>query len=105
MFPPCRWAATLRLGRVFVVAGHGGCRPASARLRRGDRGGSALDSLTVDGRDVTAGGSGGRPLRAYMPSGPLANGSHSVSARAGDRSGNLSEPLTWSFKVRDETRP
>jgi hypothetical protein len=40
-----------------------------------------------------------------MPSDPLANGSHSVSARAGDRSGNLSEPLTWSFKVRDETPP
>ena len=62
-------------------------------------------SLTVDGRDVTARGvlTGGR--FAYVPSDPLGYGSHSVSARAGDRSGNVSAPLTWSFQVRDETPP
>jgi hypothetical protein len=71
--------------------------------------GTGLDpaaiSLTVDGRDVTARGvlAGGR--FAYVPSDPLGYGSHSVSARAADRSGNVSVPLTWSFQVRDETPP
>ena len=61
--------------------------------------------LTVDGRDVTARGvlAGGR--FAYVPADPLGYGSHSVSARATDRSGNVSPPLTWSFQVRDETPP
>ena len=71
--------------------------------------GTGLDpaaiSLTVDGRDVTARGvlAGGR--FGYVPSDPLGFGSHSVSARATDRSGNVSAPLTWSFQVRDETPP
>src|SRR6185437_13688443 len=71
--------------------------------------GTGLDpaaiSLTVDGRDVTARGvlAGGR--FAYVPAEPLGYGSHSVSARATDRSGNVSPPLTWSFQVRDETPP
>jgi hypothetical protein len=71
--------------------------------------GTGLDpasiSLTVDGRDVTARGelAGGR--FGYVPSEPLGFGSHSVSARATDRSGNVSAPLTWSFQVRDETPP
>ena len=56
--------------------------------------GTGLDpaaiSLTVDGRDVTARGvlAGGR--FAYLPAEPLGYGSHSVSARATDRSGNVS---------------
>jgi hypothetical protein len=40
-----------------------------------------------------------------VPSDPLGFGSHSVSARATDRSGNVSAPLTWSFQVRDEIPP
>ena len=42
---------------------------------------------------------------AYVPRIRSAIGSHSVSARATDRSGNVSAPLTWSFQVRDETPP
>ena len=65
----------------------------------------ATISLTVDGRDVTARGvlSGGR--FGYVPADPLGFGTHSVTARTADRSGNVSAPLTWSFQVRDETPP
>jgi hypothetical protein len=66
---------------------------------------AAALSLALDGTDVTtrASFSGGR--LTYVPSAPLAYGTHSVTARAGDRAGNLAQPLTWSFEVRDETPP
>jgi len=65
----------------------------------------ATITLTVDGHDVTARGvlAGGR--FGYVPADPLGFGTHSVTARAADRSGNVSPPLTWSFQVRDETPP
>ena len=71
--------------------------------------GSGVDpapiTLQLDGSDVSAAGgfAGGR--FAMVPAAPLGYGSHTVTVRAADRSGNAAAPLTWSFAVRDETPP
>ncbi len=61
--------------------------------------------LLLDGVDVTGQGrfTGGR--FTLTPATPLGFGGHSVTARAADRAGNLAQPLSWSFEVRDETPP
>jgi hypothetical protein len=65
----------------------------------------AAFSLTIDGTQVVSLATFLAGRLSYVPEKPLGFGEHVVAARAGDRSGNVSAPLTWRFTVRDEVAP
>jgi hypothetical protein len=84
-------------------------RTPSISVAVSDLDGSGVDPaslvMTLDGVDVSAAAHLVDARFSYVPASPLGYGLHSVSVTMSDVAGNASQPLVWSFSVRDEAPP
>ena len=114
--PPVSWGFTVadltppHLGDVRPDPGATGSDRTpviAATLDDGD--GTGIDPssvrMAVDGVDVSVQAQLSAGRLTYLPTVPLAFGSHTVVVNASDRAGNPAAAVSWTFTVRDETAP